>query len=458
MFIGREKEIKSLMYLLENPKCGCAVIYGRRRLGKTELVKHCVKKTDLNNIIYQCKESNEYDNTSLITILIEKALGLSHLYFSTFFDAIEFVFEASINKEICLVIDEYPYIRGQIDGCDSKLQALIDKYKGISKLKLILIGSSISIMEEVLEHNSPLYGRFDLSILLKQMDYYDSSKFYSSFSSDDKIRLYSVFGGVPYYNIQIDKRQTVKENIIRLISGTFSGLKDFVETYLKTELRKINNANIVFDTIANGAFHYSDILSKSHIETSTTLNNIIQKLIKMDLVEYICPINDKNNKRKSGYRIKDLSLRFYYNYIYKNESTHNILDDDVFYDTFIKDDFENHFVPNVFEMICKEFLIRKNRESKLNPMLLDIGTYWYDNPKEKKNGQFDVVGQTKDGFIFYECKYRNIKINDEMIKEEISQISKTNLNPVNYGFFSKSGYDIKEKNNYQLYTIDDLFE
>ena len=99
----------------------------------------------MNNIIYQCKESNDYDNTSLITILIEKALGFSHLFFSTFFDAIEFVFEASINKEICLVID---------------------KYKEISKLKLILIGS-ISIMEEVLEHNSPLYRRFDLSILLK---------------------------------------------------------------------------------------------------------------------------------------------------------------------------------------------------------------------------------------------------------------------------------------------------
>lgn len=56
-----------------------------------------------------------------------------------------------------------------------------------------------------------------------------------------------------------------------------------------------------------------------------------------------------------------------------------------------------------------------------------------------------MVGQTKDGFIFYECKYTNIKINDEMIKEEISQISKTNLNPVNYGFFSKRDYDIKEK-------------
>ena len=109
----------------------------------------------MNNIIYQCKESNDYDNTSLITILIEKALGFSHLFFSTFFDAIEFVFEASINKEICLVIDKYPYIRGQIDGCDSKLQALIDKYKDNSKLMLILCWLSMSYMEdEVLTYKS----------------------------------------------------------------------------------------------------------------------------------------------------------------------------------------------------------------------------------------------------------------------------------------------------------------
>lgn len=77
------------------------------------------------------------------------------------------------------------------------------------------------------------------------------------------------------------------------------------------ELRKVNNANIVFETIANGAFHYSDILAKSHIDSSPALNAILQKLVKMDLIEYVSPINDKKNKQKAGYRIKDLSLRFY---------------------------------------------------------------------------------------------------------------------------------------------------
>ncbi len=458
MFIGREKEIESLMYLIESDGFKSGTIYGRRRLGKTELIKHCIKKSNCSSLIYQCKESNEIDNCKLLIKAIEESLNIKNIYFESFFEILEFLFELSLTKKIILVIDEYPYIREQIGGCDSKLQNLIDKYQNESNMKLFLIGSSISVMEEVLNHYSPLYGRFNLSILLKQMDYYDSSKFYPTFSNEDKVKLYSVFGGVPFYNAQIDAKQTVKENIIRLISGTFSSLRDYLQTYLKMELRKINNANIVFEVIANGAFHYSDILSKSHIDSSPSLNTILQKLIKMDLIEYVFPINDNKNKQKSGYRISDLTLRFYYKYIYKNESIHNILEDDVFYDKFIKNDFEEEYVPLIFEEICKQFLIRKNKKMEIEPLLIDIGTYWYDNPIDKVNGQFDVVGKCQQGYIFFECKYKKSKVNDSVISQEIEQVYKTNLNPVQFGFFSKSGFDLSKKYDYYFYTLEDLYK
>ena len=457
MLIGREKEQKAINYLLNSNEFKSIVVYGRRRLGKTELVKHCVKSINKPSIIYQCKESTELDNTNLLTKLIEETFSLSHLSFSSFFDALYYLFDLSLEKEFVLVIDEYPYIRELIKGCDSKFQDLIDTYLNKSKLKLILIGSSISVMEDVLSHYSPLFGRFNQSILLAQMDYYDSAKFYQSFSNEDKVKLYSVFGGVPYYNIQIDAKQSVKENIIRLISGSFSNLKDYLETYLKMELRKVNNANIVFETIANGAFHYSDILAKSHIDSSPSLNAILQKLIKMDLIEYVSPINDKKNKQKAGYRIKDLSLRFYYNYIYKNESAHRMLDDDAFYDKYIKDDFESHYVPLVFEIICKEYLINKNKKLEINPMLTDIGTYWYDNPIKKENGQFDVVGKAEKGYVFFECKYTNSKIDDKVIEKEISQVLKTSLKPIQFGFFSKNGFNLNKKYDYIFITLDDLY-
>ncbi len=90
-------------------------------------------------------------------------------------------------------------------------------------------------------------------------------------------------------------------------------------------------------------------------------------------------------------------------------------------------------------------------------MLLDIGAYWYDNPKEKKNGQFDIVGKCEDGYIFYECKFIDAKITDKIINEEIAQVAMTALKPIKYGFFSKSGFDIHDAESYLLYSLEDLY-
>lgn len=456
-FIGREDETQTINNILKKKGYQGCLIYGRRRMGKTELVKHCLLNKNIPVIMYQCKESSELDNTNQLSKLIKEVLNIKYVSFEEFMDVITFIFDYSNEHEIYFVLDEYPYIRETIDGCDSKLQKIIDDHAMNSNIKFFILGSSISTMEEIQGHDNPLYMRFSSSILLKQMNYFDSALFYPSFSLEDKVRLYAAFGGIPYYNVQIDENQSVKNNIIRILSGNFSGLKDFLEIYLKSELRKINSANAVFEAIALGAFHFSDILSKSHIESTPMLSNVLQKLIQMDLIEYVAPINDKKNKQKGGYRISDFCARFYYNFIYRNESAHNILDNSIFYDNFIDEEFEKNTVSLCFELIAKQYLIKENKKGKLSPLLLDIGTYWYDNPKEKKNGQFDVVGKCIDGYIFYECKFIDNKITDKIINEEIMQVSKTTLKPIKYGFFSKSGFDVSNPDSYLLYSLEDLY-
>ena len=458
-FIGREKELKVINQLLERKGYQGCLIYGRRRLGKTELVRHALSNKNIPTIIYQCKESSEKDNVLMLEKIINEVLNLEYqVRFDDFIQAIEFLFKYSINNELYLVLDEYPYIRELINGCDSKIQAIIDKYQNESNIKFFLLGSSISIMKEIQYSDNPLYLRFNNSILLKQMNYYDSFKFYPSFSNEDKIRLYSAFGGVPFYNAQINEKLSVKENIINILSGSFSSLKDFLEIYLKSELRKVNSANSVFESIALGAYHFKDILSKSHIESSVSLSNILQKLIEMGLIEYVYPINNKKNKQKGGYKISDHSIKFYYNFIYRNESAHKILDDNKFYDIFINEEFESSFVPFTFEEIAKEYLIKENNLGNINPLLINIGTYWYDNKIEKTNGEFDIVGESMNGYIFFECKYRNKKIDDKMIEEEIAQVNKTYLKPIQYGFFSKSGYSLSKNYDYLFFTLDDLYK
>ena len=108
--------------------------------------------------------------------------------------------------------------------------------------------------------------------------------------------------------------------------------------------------------------------------------------------------------------------------------------------------------------MCKEYRIGKNRELPLKPPLEDIGTYWYHNPIEKRNGQFDVFGKTKDGYVFYECKYTNTPITDKIIEKEISQAKETTLHPAKYGFFSKRGFKIRKKKDYILIDLKDLFK
>ena len=180
-----------------------------------------------------------------------------------------------------------------------------------------------------------------------------------------------------------------------------------ITSNIKEEITKINNAYTVFSTIARRAFHYSDILSKSWISTTSTLYDTLEVLEKMDLITYVCPINDKTNKRKSGYVLTDNAVYFYYRYIYHNLSIKNILSNEMFYDKYINEDFMNVVVPKVFERISMQYLIRKNKLGFINPIIEDIGTYWYDNPKERKNGQFDLVTKSKDGYIVFEVNYCN---------------------------------------------------
>ncbi|MCR4897606.1 MAG: ATP-binding protein [Acholeplasmatales bacterium] len=456
-FYGRIEEQKAINYILEQDRFSSGIIYGRRRLGKTELLKHCFLNSNKKFIIYQCNQENEKSNINDLTKLIKESLNIKNISFDTFIDAVEYLFEYGIDNELLFAIDEYPYIRKIIDGLDSKLQRIIDSYQNKTKIKFFLLGSSISTMEDVQSDKNPLYRRFNLSLLLKEMDYYDSANFYKDFSNEDKVKLYAAFGGVPFYNKQIDSNLSVKENIINLLSGQFSHLLDDITTNMKEELNKINNAYTVFSSIALGAFHYSDILSKSGINTSSSLYDTLEVLEKMDLIEYVCPINDKNNKKKSGYVLTDNAIYFYYRYIYHNLSIKNIMSNNAFYDNYIKEDFLSVVVPKVFEKISKQYLIRLNKLDRLEPIIEDIGTYWYDDPKAKKNGQFDLVTKSKDGYDFYEVKFTSKPIDDTVVNEELYQLSNANIKYNNLGFISKSGFDITNNANYNLISIDEIY-
>ena len=184
---------------------------------------------------------------------------------------------------------------------------------------------SLDTMKALMERQNPLYGRIDLTLNLKPMDYYDSALFYPEFLEEDKVRLFSVFGGISYYNRLIDAQKSVRENIIELIASSGARLENEVAMYLNSEISKITNANEVFEALAKGFSRYKDILDQSNVSSGPALIDILDKLMRMDVVAKEAPINDENNRKKSGYFISDNLSLFYYKYIFRNMSRMNIM-------------------------------------------------------------------------------------------------------------------------------------
>lgn len=456
-FIGRKEELKKLNKVISSEEMSFALIYGRRRVGKSELVNQAIAKSKVKNLYYECKQVAQESNVNGLSEIVSETLGLPKLGFTDIESLLNYIFEFSTKEKMVLVLDEYPYLRESVKGMDSILQAVIDKYRKTSKLTLIILGSYVEVMHSLLEHENPLYGRVDLTINLKQMDYYESSFFYPNCSAEDKVRIYSVFGGIPYYNRLIDDSKSVKENILSLIASPGARLENEVSMYLNAELSKIVNANEVFEALARGFSKYSDILSQSHVSSGPTLVDVLDKLISMEVVVKTAPINDSANKKKIGYYICDNLSLFYYRYIFRYSSQMNIMDSDVFYKKYIEKDFEEYFVPHVFENICRQYLVRKNKAGEIEPVIENIGKYYYDNPTERTNGEFDIVTEDERGYVFYEVKFRKKPVSDEMINEEIKQVKATGLDCYKYAFFSRSGFNCEKRENVALIAIEEIF-
>ena len=345
MFYGRETERKKLCTMFRSDGQMISLIYGRRRIGKSELIKQVLKETDIKSIYYECKQTTEQNNVDSLAELIGEIFDFPKPAFENMEALLRFLFKKSEKEPMIFVLDEYPYLRENSKGLDSVLQSVIDHYKDTSNMKLIVCGSYVDTMKALLEKQNPLYGRIDLTINLKPMDYYESAMFYSGFSEEDKVRLYSVFGGIPYYNRLIDAKKSVRENIIELIASSGARLENEVSMYLNSEISKITNANEVFEALAKGFSRYKDILDQSNVSSGPALVDILDKLMRMDVVAKEAPINDENNRKKSGYFISDNLSLFYYKYIFRNMSRMNIMDPDIFYDRYIADDFETKYIP-----------------------------------------------------------------------------------------------------------------
>lgn len=460
MFIGRERELASLNSLYLSGRFEFAVIYGRRRVGKTALINEFIR--DRKAIYFIGVESNARQNLeNLSKSILEYQSGIAaNTAFASFQDALEFVFRLAQRERVILVIDEYPYVARASKSLASTLQLLIDRYKDESKLMLILCGSSMSYMEDqVLAYKAPLYGRRTAQYKIQPFDFEEVCRYLDGMAAEDKALMYGIVGGTPQYLLQMDGGLSVEENIRRTYLNPASFLFEEPVNLLKQEVREPAIYTAIITAIATGASRLSEIATKVG-EDANVCATYMKNLIELGLIRKEAPYGEKAS-RKSIYSIADNMFRFWYRFVLENNSLIARGADELAYQR-IKPHM-NDYMGKVFEEICAQYLWKCLLTGQCPISFASLGRWWGNNPLTKSQEEIDIMAeQDKNTALFGECKWTNESV-DTGVLETLAQRSrlfpyaKTQLY-----LFAKSGFTkgceqrAAEMGNVSLVTYGDI--
>jgi len=438
MFIGRERELDSLNKLYASDKFEFAVIYGRRRVGKTALINQFIKEKKA--IYFMGVESNAKQNLeNLSKNILEYGTDIQEATsFLSFQAALEYVFRMAEKERLILAIDEYPYVARSFKSFASTLQLLIDQYKDCSKLMLILCGSSMSYMEDhVLAYKSPLYGRRTAQLKLLPFDFADTCRYFRKFSDEDKALIYGIVGGTPQYLLQMDDRLSVEDNIKNTFLNPTSSLFEEPENLLKQEVREPALYNAIITAIATGASRMAEISTKVG-ENTGVCATYMRNLLMLGLINKETPYGEKAS-RKSIYIIDDNMFRFWYRFVPENSSIIGRGAADLAYKRI--EPYLSDYMGKIFEEICKQYLWRLLLNGEAPVEFKELGRWWGTDPSTRSQTEIDVMGeQDKNTALFGECKWTNEKVDVSILETLLIRSRMFHYQNVHLYLFAKNGF------------------
>lgn len=446
-FLGREKEILGLEkeYAREG---GFVVIYGRRRIGKTTLIKQFIKSKTA--FYFLATKEVESQSMKRFAGVIARTTGNSVMQkaaFSDWLDLFQAVADYKPNEKKVLVIDEFPYLVKVNDSFPSILQNAWDEILKDSNVMLILCGSLISMMKKhALSYESPLYGRRTAQMRIAPLPFttvYENQKL----SFEEAAEQYSITGGVPKYMEFFSDGQPLYEQIKENVLSKNGFLYEEPNFLLTDEVQVPTNYFSIIKVIADGNHKLGTIAGILGLETSA-LTPYLKTLSELGFIEKQVPVTEKNAEktRKGLYFISDNFLRFWFRYVYPYKGELELDNIQISLDELNKD-FREKFVAFAYEDICKEIFARLCSDKAIDFTPSKIGSYWLND--KSGNTQIDVMAvDTVNKRLFAgECKYHNQPIDADVYFELVKKVDNSSEiksafkgYTVIYGVFSKSGF------------------
>lgn len=462
MFFGRKDELNELASRYNSDRFEMGIVYGARRIGKTTLIKEFIFQKA--SFYFQAKESNEYDNRRSFSMQLSRFLGIPYInVYPTFSDAFDDLIKYANGKQFVIVIDEIAYLVNADKGFLSELQFCIDdKFKN-TKIKLILSGSNISFMKDILkDKRSPLFQRTTFQMHITKLPFSDALKFLDGVSEEDSIKYLSIFGTHPYYLEMIDKTKSFDDNIKNLLFNKFGNLLDAPDKVLPSASSDQTNYNTILKAIANRRRSNKDIASYLN-KPENFVAAYLPRLVENETIEKREAFN--KSQKLNYYEISDNLLRFWYRFIFDHKEEISLGLGDVLFEE-NKSDIDD-FIAHGFEDVAISFLTEENAKGLLPCYYEPIRNYKVDNSKLGRSIELDGlakgIGKNNNRLLIIECKYRKKPFSLSMLeqlKESVSVFGGYEF--YDYYLFSKSGYTdeilLLKDENIHLITLSDLFK
>ena len=480
MFIGREAELSFLQDKYDENRGQLIVLYGRRRVGKTETLREFCKGKP--HIFYSCTQSTDKVQLAKFSKQMLKEKIPARQYISEFADW-ESAFRSVLDlpygdKKKLLIVDEFPYMCKGNKSIPSILQNLWDAELKDRNVMIVLCGSAMSFIEkELLAEKNPLYGRATGIYKMTEMKFYDAVKFFPDYSDRDKILAYSILGGIPHYLRQFRPELSVAENIRKNILTKGCVLYSEVDFLLHQELRETPIYNSIIEAVALGNTKLNDISQKSLVDDTSKTSVYLKNLIELGIVEREFSVDyktkEKANSNRGTYRLTDNFFRFWYAFVFTNFSQLEDGDVDGVYDYVISPAL-HEFASPAFEDVCREFVKELQKKNALPFRYAKMGRWTGKTTVRDKDAQSGLrvaeteidllgIGRGAKEYLVGECKFKKVPF-------EYSEYldTKAKLTPLKesakfyYALFSESGFDEKiraeadKESNLQLFDLSQI--
>ncbi|HWG00105.1 MAG TPA: ATP-binding protein [Steroidobacteraceae bacterium] len=400
MLIDRERELQELRSLLDAGTPQLALLYGRRRVGKTFLLNHAWPReqtfywtasetTPTQNREQLVRDFSEWSNESL-----------DPREYPTWRSIFRLLLEMRAGDPLAIVLDEFQYLgedRRGLSAVASELNAAWEQRRPPRPLVMALAGSAVSLMHALDEGGAPLHGRFSWKGELRPFDYWHAAKMANFRSLRDRARAYGIFGGTPRYLDVVKPAQPLADNATRLMLAPRGEVRGLVETAILQEqgLREIPKYQAIMRAIGSGYTELNQIGQRAGLPVDTPLRDKIERLIEL---QYVTPFRNlgAHTTTPFRYRLADPAFAFYYGFVSRHEALLQRADPDQVWLHAVAPRLET-YMGHVFERIVEQAYARL--QSRRDLPLVREWSRWEGKDRDGQSLEMDIAAPLTDGRV-----------------------------------------------------------